>query len=468
MDARPRARDVVLSRRNLILFGITTIAVLGVPITVAFDSYLYVQSSRHVFGAGALEGYHWIREPLYPLIIKIIRAAAGNADIWLIWTQLGALVMAAHLASRAVLGQRSRWVLGTAIVASLNPMALGYAGAVLQTTWIMLALAANCALIAAAWRDPAPRAGRYMFTLIALTVLSAYLSFQLAYLSLATGFALGIRLLHASPTSPVVSVRDKLGRPALFWASLATGVAIGLGAVVIGVVSLQPWVAYKTAVTGGAETDEMGLSNTAGLSPTQKLASLVSDPAATAVGMTSRPLELLGLRTPLHEENPVFGFGPFSPEQRCGKLFWAETMPGPVEETRQLLQPTCKSRIVHGAIGLFARPGAWLYRASTIALIAAIPILLIARRWEALLLGPPVLLLLLYAAIDASNDRYGFPVYPIGVALLAAALRWGTRRVWGGRADPFHDSELAPNGSVLGSEPSDIVPAPDQVLGGSR
>ena len=77
MDARPRARDVVLSRQNLILFAITTVAVLGVPITVAFDSYLYVQSSRHVFGSGALDGYHWIREPLYPLIIKIIRAACG-------------------------------------------------------------------------------------------------------------------------------------------------------------------------------------------------------------------------------------------------------------------------------------------------------------------------------------------------------------------------------------------------------
>ena len=402
--------------------------VLGVPLTVAFDSYLYVQSSRHVFGSGAIDGYHWIREPLYPIIIKVVRAAAGNADVWLIWTQLGALVLATYLASRAVLGRPDRWVLATSIVAAMNPMALGYAGAVLQTTWIMLSLVGNCALIATAWRDPAPKVGRYLLALVGLTVLSSYLSFQLGYLSLATGFALGIRLLRASPSTLPMTLRDRLGRSGLFLASIGVGAAIGLGSVVVGQVSLQPWVAYKNAVTAGAATDEMGLSNTAGLSPTEKLTTLVSDPVATAKGMTLRPLELLGLKTPLYEENPVFGFGPFTPDQRCGKLFWAETMPGPVEETRQLLQPTCKSRVVHAVLGAFARPGAWLYRASTIALLAAIPVLLITRRWEVLLIGPPALLLLLYAAIDASNDRYGFPIYPVGVAMLAAALRWTTQR----------------------------------------
>jgi hypothetical protein len=414
---------VTVRGRHLTLLAITAVAVLGVPLTVAFDSYLYVQSSRHVFGAGALTGYHWIREPLYPLIIKIVRAAGGNADVWLIWTQLGALVIAVYLAARAILGRSDRWVLGTAIVAAVNPMALGYAGSVLQTVWIMLVLATHCALIAKAWRDPSPQIANYLLALLGLTVVSAHLSFQLAYLSCATGFALGIRLLRASPTT--ATMRGHANSPGRWWAaSIGAGLVLGLGAVAIGAVSLQPWQAYKSTVTKGAATDELGLGNTTDTSAVSKLDGLLKDPAATAKQMTERPLQMLGLVTPQFNENPIFGLEPFTPDHRCGKLFWADTMPGPVAETAQLLQPTCKSRIVHSAIGLMIRPGAWLYYGSSLAFLLAIPILLFSRRWEVLVLGPPVVLLFLYAAIDASNDRYAFPIYPVGVALLAAGLRW--------------------------------------------
>ena len=416
-------------RRLLALLAATSIAVLGVPLTVAFDSYLYVQSSRHVFGSGALTGYHWIREPGYPLIIKAVRAIGGNADIWLIWAQLGALFLATYLAARAILGRSDRWVLAAALVAAANPMALGYAGSVLQTVWITLALAAHCGLIATAWRDPAPRAGRYVLALLALTLASTYLAFQLAYLSLATGFAVGYRLMKVSPTDVAARARNRLQRRSLAWVSLAAGLSLALGATAVGVVGLQPWHTYKASVTGGAELDESGLGNNAESSPMNPLKTLAADPAAAGHQMTTRPLQLLGLMTPTFRENPVFGLSPFTPEQRCGKLFWAETMPGPVEETRQLLQPTCKSRIVHGVIGLFVRPGAYLYIATSVALLLAIPVLLIARRWELLVLGPPVVLLLMYAATTAPIDRYGFPVYPIGVAVLAATLRWALARI---------------------------------------
>jgi hypothetical protein len=428
MDAErggPSALGVTrVSRRFLALLVTSAVAVLGVPLTVAFDSYLYVQSSRHVFGSGALTGYHWIREPLYPLIIKVVRAAGGNADIWLIWAQLGALFLASYLAARAILGRSDRWVLGTALVIALNPMALGYAGAVLQTVWIMLVVSAHCALIGTAWRDPSPPAARYVLALVGLTIVSTHLSFQLAYLSFATGFALGIRLLRASPTPSAAGARARMKPRSLWWASAGAGLVLGFSAVAVGVVSLQPWQAYKQSVTGGAQTDELGLGNTTDTSAVNKMDQLLSNPAAAVVQITLRPLEMLGFKTPMYQENPLFGLAPFTAGQRCGKLYWADTMPGPVEETSQLLQPTCKSRVVHAAIGLFSRPGSWLYHASSLAFLLAIPILLIARRWEALLLGPPIALLFMYAAINASIDRYAFPVYPVGVALLAAGLRW--------------------------------------------
>lgn len=455
--ARPGLAGGLLSPRLLVFVCVSTIAVLGVPLTVAFDSYLYVQSSRHVFGAGALTGYHWIREPLYPVIIKVVRAVGGNADVWLIWAQLGALFLAAYLAARAILGRSDRWVLGTALLAALNPMALGYAGAVLQTVWIMLIVAAHCALIAKAWRDPFPATARYLLALLGLTVISAHLSFQLTYLSFATGFALGFRLLRASTSVSASRARERMSPPLLWVGSLAVGLVLGLGAVAVGVASLQPWLAYKQAVTAGAATDELGLGNSADTSAVNKLDQLLSQPSKSLDQLVNRPLEMLGLRTPMFEENPLFGLAPFTPEQRCGKLYWAETMPGPVEETGQLLQPTCKSRLVHAAIGLFIRPGAWLYHASSLAFLVAIPILLVTRRWQALILGPPIVLLFMYAAIDASIDRYAFPIYPIGVALLVAGLRWLAGRVGGSSEQAGEPTDRS--GSEAGEGIGPTVPA---------
>ena len=53
-------------RRLVALLATSFVAVLGVPLTVAFDSYLYVQSSRHVFGAGALTGTTGSGSPSIP------------------------------------------------------------------------------------------------------------------------------------------------------------------------------------------------------------------------------------------------------------------------------------------------------------------------------------------------------------------------------------------------------------------
>ena len=183
--------------------------------------------------------------------------------------------------------------------------------------------------------------------------------------------------------------------------------------------------------------------------------------------MTYRPLEMLGFKTPMFQENPIFGLAPFTAEQRCGKLYWAETMPGPVEETRQLLQPTCKSRVVHAAIGLFIRPGSWLYHASSLAFLLAIPILLIARRWEALLLGPP--------SCCSSCMR---PSMPASTAMpsrstRSGSLSWlpgsaGLMRLRGadaGRPDP---ADLLPRGDDRVGSEGDTAQMPPQGHGGAR
>ena len=72
-----RIKDLV-DRRWLWLAAFALFAALAVPITVSFDGILYLQSSRHLFGDFALDGYQWTREPLYAMILRAIRITGGQ------------------------------------------------------------------------------------------------------------------------------------------------------------------------------------------------------------------------------------------------------------------------------------------------------------------------------------------------------------------------------------------------------
>ena len=61
----------------ILLSGIAILYWINIPITVTWDSQLYLLSAQSIFTDNMQNYYHWLREPLYPLFLKI----SGNQEL---------------------------------------------------------------------------------------------------------------------------------------------------------------------------------------------------------------------------------------------------------------------------------------------------------------------------------------------------------------------------------------------------
>ena len=239
----------------ILAFGL--FAALAVPITISFDGLLYVQSSQAIFTSGALDGYQWTRGPLYPLIIRAVRLAGGTGSVWIVGTQAVAAAVGAWIVTRAVLGRGwARWV-GLALIL-LNPLTLGYAGSVLQQTWITLVLALNTAIIWAALEGRANRR-TLVAALVVVTILAAFLIAQLAYVC-AGSAAVVAWVWYRDPQREGREARPEArstARRTLVRAALS-GLAF-LAVVILARGVQAPWNLYERSVVQGAETNAAGI-----------------------------------------------------------------------------------------------------------------------------------------------------------------------------------------------------------------
>lgn len=407
-------------RVDLPVVLVTAIALaLMTPIVITWDGYLYVQSSIYVFGSEAVANYHWLREPLYPLILKSARIVFGGADVFLIFVQACALAVAALLIADAFARGRRlmKWAIYVAIV--FNPISMVYAAAVLQTVWIILFVAIFTRLIIYAWQSPPAATHRVLTLLGATTIAGSYLSFQIGYLGLGAGLAIGYPLARNW-----LGREDRLrGKPvARHAACVGAALMLGVTAYLVAVASLAPWDSYKRSVTDGPRGGEVRFGDSFNTGPSDQVGVVVGDRTTGALNVTRSGLSLLSLRGPFIDENAVFSNGLFSAASRCGRLFPAEPHPEAVANTLSRLQPTCRSLpwLVYGYV---IQPRSQLMvKISSLALLLAIPVLLLARRWSLwLALLPSLQLILMYAAISADINRYAFPVYPVGIALAILA-----------------------------------------------
>lgn len=65
-----------------LVLAVGTLALfLSTPISVFWDSYLYLGSSQSLFTSNFESNYHWIREPGYPILIKLLSVGLGIQGI---------------------------------------------------------------------------------------------------------------------------------------------------------------------------------------------------------------------------------------------------------------------------------------------------------------------------------------------------------------------------------------------------
>lgn len=104
--------------------------ILGARLLVTFDSYLYFSSAKSIFTSEFDDHYHWIREPLYPLFLKVVLFFAHSG---LLLSLVQSVLLAAgmmHLARTLRLGSSLRFI--AALLVFGSAVMVGFNGAVLQ------------------------------------------------------------------------------------------------------------------------------------------------------------------------------------------------------------------------------------------------------------------------------------------------------------------------------------------------
>ena len=432
-------RSAPLARSAVFVLGFAFFAALAVPITVSFDGILYLQSSAYIFDELAFDRFQWSREPLFAVLIRLIRILGGTGSVWIVGAQAAAAAAAALIVTGAVLGRSwLRWVAVALIL--LNPLVLGYAGSLLQQTWFTLILALQTGLI---WLAHGRRAPTWMIVagMIAVTILSVHLLAALGYVSaVSAGFVtwfLARGATHGREDSGDKGFLIHLRRPAV--AVLAT-----VAVVAIGRLSLMPWQDYKEAQLAGRDSNSLGIpAYLAQASPFQILATLPStlpETAQTASIILDIPLP--GASSTFGgDENEFFGFSAFEPGRRCGVIQTNDFIKVASEEAPLLLTATCVSKGFSTGIARLVGPGRPLHKLSSLAFVTGLLLIFFRRGRTALvMLSPFYAYLAMYSIYGASLDRYGVPIYPAAVTLLVLQLacvstwiRVGVKKLAGAR-----------------------------------
>ena len=121
-------------------------AVIGLltPVRVYPDSISYMASAKSLFSASFASDYFWVREPLYPAFLRVMLELPPAVTLHLVPLVQG-VALAGGLWLFSLAAQRLG-VLGRAEVATYYALTcllvIGYAGAVLQQTWMILAAGA--------------------------------------------------------------------------------------------------------------------------------------------------------------------------------------------------------------------------------------------------------------------------------------------------------------------------------------
>ena len=324
----------------------------------------------------------------------------------------------------AVLGAgRLRWVALALVL--LNPLTLGYAGSVLQSTWITLILALNTGVI---WRAASRRTSPWRLAVLTLLVLglAVHLMAPLGYVSVITaGAVAGLSLRNRSETDGL----SRTGRRVTLTRMLVVILSM-LAMLALARLALIPWNSYKDSVLQGAESNAAGLPTSIpapdGLDLLSGLPDRVPDVIETASVILDIPLPD-AVSTWGGDENDFFGFQPFSPVRRCGVLQVNEAIPAASNDAVALLSPTCVSKPLQAGINLLVPAGRTLHNVASYALVLGLLGLFWAAGRRALLMLLPFYgYLAMYSVYGANLDRYGFPVYVASATMLVFLLAQAT------------------------------------------
>jgi hypothetical protein len=353
--------------------------------------------------------YQWIREPIYPLQIRISTELFGASDLGVIAVQASIVVAAVALFA-------NQWFLGrpgirriVMIVTIANPVVLGFIGFVGQQALLLALLCATAAWIA---RVANSSLGKHRPIIVASALLGAgWVLTSALFVPVVISVAAFVWL---APRWSYAEIR--LLHPTRMNSSVATRAAIVL--VLSAAMSLTAWWAFKAAVI--AETDNA-------YSQDQHWIWNYSDSTSDSLS-GQLPQKILAFLAVGPDDSPgpavakeLIIFSGFHPDtsDRCGVV----TSPHPeaLAYVEGFMRLSCRPAWASWVHRGLADVGLSTYRISLAALFAGTLAGVVSSRFRVFsMLTMAFLLPYLIGGVGVS--RYAVPLYPLGIAVIATAV----------------------------------------------
>jgi len=385
--------------------GLWILAVAAARTILSWDSFEYLSSAKSLFSDDIGRWYEWIREPLYPLVIRISAVLFGPSDLGMVAVQATIVVLAVAWFSNQWFRGR-RWIRRTAMVLIIaNPVVLGFTGFVGQQA---LLLALVCAT--AAWMSmiaDSQRSSQRLIVAIAAGLGIAWVLTAALFVPIVVAVAAYVWL---APRWSYAQIQ--LLRTTYIDRETATRAAIVL--VLSGVIALSAWWAFKAVVISDAD-------NASTMDHHWIWEYGDPPPSSTNNTLSQKILAFLALG-PDDIVNPWVAkelviFSGIHPDtsDRCGVVTSGD--PATIDYTKGYIKLSCRPVWAFWLHQSLAPIGLILYRVSLMALFLGTVAGVFASRFRVFSLIA-VAFLLPYLVGGIGISRYAVPLYPLGIAVL--------------------------------------------------
>jgi hypothetical protein len=403
-------------RTQICLAVVLCATIVSFPLVVSVDGFHFLNSAEALFSPDFAENYAWFREPGYPFFLKSLHSIFGSSDLVLTLVQGAALVTALIVTARAFkIGLFTTRKLQTSFLALglVNPVFLGYSSMVFRQALFTCLLGILTYLVSIGLRRDGSGGVRALFW--SLIVIGIGVSLSISFLFI------GIVPLVILAARWAIGLRDRLGGK---FQSRKLVALLGLVTFVVSIVwsSVFIWSQVSNEVKEGSKKApegvfslwesvdgafDLGLSQYAGQFVFMSRATLMLGPTDNVGGIS---------------ENELWTRWQLDPENLCGS--WDGIFGSDANRARSYITSSCRSFYGQRMMSALRKPGLTFYKVCSIAFILFPLYLIMRRRWAALVtLATPLWFLLLYAARDYSNDRYGIPLYPVGLVALGTMVQ---------------------------------------------
>ena len=379
---------------------LTSSSVFFSPYTISVDGFSYLKSSEVLFSNDFAAFYTWVREPGYPLFLRLFEDIGGLFLVFFIQGLFVAFgVLATILAVYRILKIDSvSWKTfvsaGIAIV-----LVAGYASTILQQATLVALFGLLMVIISriVTKKEIDWFTGVLVFVLLLLSTLTA------VFIGLAFGLALFATLVF----SGVFNIKLLVSYSVLSILAFA--------------LVMVPWSQIKAAEApvGAPDAIEMGAFNTGStlnnFNPEKEFyEALLTQASLLNLGGEFPPISGLGVAN----ENRIFGTPTYSHDHVCGRFLTGQdpdTLWGEIETT---YTDRCVPYRTLDLISFANRVAQFFYPLTGVALLVTLVLSISFRSHLRPIILPAFLITLPYIVMDASISRYGVLIVPLGAALL--------------------------------------------------